>query len=268
VKSYHFISGLPRSGSTLLAAILHQNPYFHAGITSPVAEAMLTLQQALSRQNEAAGLLTDAQRQLMLRGLLENYYSTTSATAVFDTNRRWCNQTAMLKVLFPESKIICMVRDPRWIVNSVEILRQHYPLELNRVLGFKANTSVYDRAATLMAPTGLLGYAMNALKSAYYGQQRDQLVIVNYDDLCSEPARCIGQIYQVCGIPPFEHDFDLVTDLPGAELFDDEAGLPGMHTVWRKVASKKRKSLLPPDLWEAIPPPFWLTKSKGNKGRP
>ncbi|MBD1887522.1 sulfotransferase [Microcoleus vaginatus] len=32
----HFISGLPRSGSTLLAAILRQNPRFHASMTSPV----------------------------------------------------------------------------------------------------------------------------------------------------------------------------------------------------------------------------------------
>ena len=32
----HFISGLPRAGSTLLAALLRQNPRFHAGMTSPV----------------------------------------------------------------------------------------------------------------------------------------------------------------------------------------------------------------------------------------
>ena len=32
---YHFISGLPRSGSTLLSAILLQNPRFHAGMSSP-----------------------------------------------------------------------------------------------------------------------------------------------------------------------------------------------------------------------------------------
>ncbi|MGI4764644.1 MAG: sulfotransferase, partial [Janthinobacterium lividum] len=32
----HFISGLPRSGSTLLAALLRQNPTVHAHISSPV----------------------------------------------------------------------------------------------------------------------------------------------------------------------------------------------------------------------------------------
>ena len=35
--AFNFISGLPRSGSTLTAAILRQNPRFHAGMSSPIA---------------------------------------------------------------------------------------------------------------------------------------------------------------------------------------------------------------------------------------
>jgi sulfotransferase len=42
-KVIHFISGLPRSGSTLLAAILRQNR-FHAGMSSPVASLFMALQ--------------------------------------------------------------------------------------------------------------------------------------------------------------------------------------------------------------------------------
>jgi sulfotransferase len=34
MKSYYFISGLPRSGSTLLSGILKQNPEFYADIGS------------------------------------------------------------------------------------------------------------------------------------------------------------------------------------------------------------------------------------------
>lgn len=33
----HFISGLPRSGSTLLAALLRQKPRFRAGMPGPLA---------------------------------------------------------------------------------------------------------------------------------------------------------------------------------------------------------------------------------------
>lgn len=36
MKEFFFISGLPRSGSTLLSAILRQNPEFYADISSPV----------------------------------------------------------------------------------------------------------------------------------------------------------------------------------------------------------------------------------------
>jgi len=43
MKSYYFISGLPRSGSTLLSAILRQNPEFYADIASPVASPVEAL---------------------------------------------------------------------------------------------------------------------------------------------------------------------------------------------------------------------------------
>ena len=35
MRKMHFISGLPRSGSTLLSAILRQNPRFYAAMSSP-----------------------------------------------------------------------------------------------------------------------------------------------------------------------------------------------------------------------------------------
>jgi len=36
-RIFHFISGLPRAGSTLFSAILRQDPRIHAGMSSPVA---------------------------------------------------------------------------------------------------------------------------------------------------------------------------------------------------------------------------------------
>ena len=36
-KQFYFISGLPRSGTTLLSAILNQNPKFQASISGPLA---------------------------------------------------------------------------------------------------------------------------------------------------------------------------------------------------------------------------------------
>ncbi|MEG4331139.1 MULTISPECIES: sulfotransferase [unclassified Microcoleus] len=48
----HFISGLPRSGSTLLAALLRQNPRFHAAMTSPVGGLVERMLCAMSEDNQ------------------------------------------------------------------------------------------------------------------------------------------------------------------------------------------------------------------------
>src|SRR5580693_1208146 len=96
----HFISGLPRSGSTLLAAILRQNPRFHAGMTSPVGALYMALESALSRRNEAAMFIEEAQRREVLQGLFSNYYQAQQAEKlVFDTNRTWCTKLPALAQL-------------------------------------------------------------------------------------------------------------------------------------------------------------------------
>ena len=104
----HFIAGLPRSGSTLLAAILRQNPRFHAGMTSPVGAMYMALEGAMSRRNEAAVFIEEDQRRDVLKGLFANYYnSIQKERLVFDTNRAWCTKLPALSELFPKAKIIC-----------------------------------------------------------------------------------------------------------------------------------------------------------------
>src|SRR5947209_4706299 len=89
----HFISGLPRSGSTLLAAILRQNPRFHAMMTSPVGGIYLAMQSALSRKNEGAVFIDDEQKRHLLAGVFDNYSRRVSQEKlVFHTNRIWCSK--------------------------------------------------------------------------------------------------------------------------------------------------------------------------------
>ena len=67
-RKFHFISGLPRSGSTLLAAILNQNPRFRAGMTSPLADIMGVVMAEASSKNDFSFDVSDDQRVAMLRG--------------------------------------------------------------------------------------------------------------------------------------------------------------------------------------------------------
>ena len=87
----HFISGLPRSGSTLLAGILRQNPRFNAGMTSPLGSMYMALEKSMSRRNETAVFIDAEQRRNILTGLFTSYYAGVQADkVVFDTNRLWC----------------------------------------------------------------------------------------------------------------------------------------------------------------------------------
>ena len=85
-RKFHFISGMPRSGSTLLAAILNQNPRFRSGMTSPLADIMGVVMAETSSKNDFSFDVSDEQRVAVLRGLVENFYAgQADAGVVFDT---------------------------------------------------------------------------------------------------------------------------------------------------------------------------------------
>ena len=74
-QTFHFISGLPRAGTTLLAALLRQNPRFHAGMTSPVGALLSTLLGQFSAGSEFGPVISQMQRRRLLRGLFDSYYA-------------------------------------------------------------------------------------------------------------------------------------------------------------------------------------------------
>jgi hypothetical protein len=86
----HFISGLPRAGSTLLAALLRQNPRFHAGMTSPVGTLFSALLRQMSQENETAVFIDDDQRARLLSACFDAFYADIHPEKLaFDTNRMW-----------------------------------------------------------------------------------------------------------------------------------------------------------------------------------
>ena len=67
MPTYHFISGLPRSGSTLLSALLRQNPRFHANMSGPLAGLLGSILERMSAKNEFSVFIDDSQRENIIR---------------------------------------------------------------------------------------------------------------------------------------------------------------------------------------------------------
>jgi sulfotransferase len=253
----HFISGLPRSGSTLLAAILRQNPRFHAGMSSPVGSLFMALQGAMSKRNEAAVFIDEAQKRELLKGLFDNYYHVIHPEQlVFDTNRAWCSKLPTLAQLFPEAKVICCVRHVPWIMDSLERIIRQNAFELSGIFGYEPTNTVYTRVNRLAVSDGLVGFAMDALREAFWGEHADRLILVGYEALAKRPEQTLRQVYDFLGEPWFAHDYDNVEY--AADEFDLALGTPNLHTVRRKVEWIDRSSVLPPELFDRfVNDAFW-----------
>ena len=259
VRKFHFISGLPRSGSTLLAAILNQNPRFRAGMTSPLADIMGMVMAEASSKNDFSFDVSDEQRVAMLRGLVENFYAEhAGAGVVFDTSRLWCSRMPLLGTLFPTAKVIACVRPLPWVLDSMERLVRNQPVSVSKVFRFDTNTTVYSRVEALTDPRGMVGFAYQAIKDAFYGQYAPgHLLLLTYESLVRNPAAAMRAVYQFIGEPWFEHDFDNLVFSAGE--FDARVGMPGLHSVRAKVEPIERTTILPREIFgRFVNESFWM----------
>jgi sulfotransferase len=265
VQQLHFISGLPRSGSTLLSALLAQNPRFHAGMSGPLAGLFGALLGEMSERSEFAAFIDDDKRQRLLRGVFESYYADVDAPVIFDTSRGWCTRLPALAQLFPQARVIACVRDLAWIFDSFERQVRAHPFSPSALFNYSANGTVYTRVNTLAGAEGQVGYAFDALKEACFGTSIEHLLLVQYETLSSDPARALAAIYDFLGEEPHAHDF---TDVRyDADAFDRRVGLPTLHRVRGAVKAEPRTTVLPPDLFQRFAnDAFWQDPARRPPG--
>lgn len=248
-QTFHFISGLPRSGSTLLAGILRQNPRFHAAMSSPVAALMQGCLEQTGASSEFYSFFDTERRKAVCRALFDAYYYDKGRhDVIFDTSRHWTARLHQLVELYDGFKVICCVRNPAWIMDSFERIYRKNPFDYSRMFSPGNRLTVYTRCETMMSAGGTVGSAWTALKEAYYGEYSDRLLLVDYDLLTQYPQRTLQLVYTFLGEPAFAHDFDNVRYEEGE--FDQALGVKDLHTVQRKVEFRPRRTVLPPELFK------------------
>jgi sulfotransferase len=258
MPALHFISGLPRSGSTLLAALLRQNPRFSAGMTGPLAVLFRSVEDATAPRQETSVFVTDGQRDALLSGLFAIYYRGCDAEVVFDTSRMWCARLPVLARLFPPAKVIACVRELGWIADSFERLYRRNGQRPSGIYGWETGGTVWSRTAALMSANGVAGYAINAVQEAAAAEEAPgRLRLVDYEQLCRDPEAVLRSLYEFIGEPWYRHhDFERVEYAAGE--FDRQLGAAGLHTVTGAVAWRPRQTILPAGLFAQFNGPnFW-----------
>tara|TARA_R110000744_G_scaffold335730_1_gene441076 strand:+ start:6 stop:830 length:825 start_codon:yes stop_codon:yes gene_type:complete len=262
VKEMFFISGLPRSGSTLLSAILKQNPDVYADISSPVEEMVSTSIGVMSA-SESNQLIKEDKRKAILTGLVESYYSDVDRPIVFDTSRGWTAKTGVLKDLFPHTKIICCVRDLFWILDSFERITAKNSLYGAAFTDNESCQTVTTRCDALMD----VKKHGQVVKTYYYLEEGlllnpDMIMLVEYEHLCKHPEIVTREVYEFIDKPYFEHDFDNVEY--ENKKFDKGLNMEGLHSVRGKVTWQPRTSILPKSVFEKYSGKEFWRPTKGD----
>ncbi|MFY0602144.1 MAG: sulfotransferase [Cyclobacteriaceae bacterium] len=244
----HFISGLPRSGSTLLSGILCQNDRFYANMSSPVGSLVNGVLEQIGAGSEFYSFFDEEKRRKMCTSIFDSYYSDQQGREViFDTNRMWTSKLHQLVELYDDFKVICLVRNPAWIMDSFEQIYRKNPFNYSKMFAPGNRHTVYSRCESMVSG-GIVGAAWTALKEAFYGEYSEKLLLVDYELLAMHPDKTMELVYDFIGEKKYNHDFDNV--IFSHDEFDYTIGVKGLHEVKRKVTYKTRRSILPPDLFE------------------
>ena len=232
------MSGLPRSGSTLLTALLNQNPNVHASTNSPLLDTIHYTEEYLLKNSEQYKANPKPEcAHKVLSSIPYNYYFNTPENIIVDKSRGWVNQIEHIKdYITKEPKIICPVRDIHDIISSFLYLIQKSSTTSFIDKGLiERNIPITNdnRADYLMSSEGSIGLCYHALSEAYRKGNDKYLLLVDYDNLIKNPQQQLNRIYEFLEIPKFTHNFDSVRTKEDED--DSVYQLENMHTVRDKV---------------------------------
>lgn len=243
-------SSLPRSGSTLLQNIVAQNPAFHVTPTSGLLELVFGARLNYTSQPEFQAQDAAAMKKAFLafgRAGMEAYCrALTDKPYVLDKSRGWGVHFDLLQALFGEEpKIVCLVRDLRAILSSMEKkFRQnpekHRPIENHQNL---SGTTTFKRALLhLQSPP--VGLALDRLIEIHQRGWHKKILFLRFEDLTAQPETALQKFYAHLGLPEFAHDFQRVEQVTQED--DAVFGIPGLHEIRPKVEP------LAPDFLEVL----------------
>ena len=248
-KQLHFMAGVPRSGSTVLAAILNQNKQTHVSTTSGLVFAL----DRVSSTWNSAGLLKagESNHRKLIRstqGIIEAFYEEFDAPVIIDRNRGWPIpeiMQAMPEVIGAKPKIIATVRSiPDCMASFVRIAK---PDDLDAFME--------------------LGHLSDHLKYSYVSLQRgyefapECFCIVEYDDLIADPKAQLGRIHAFLGLEDFEYNFEAIDGTSVQEDDEEMHGFAGMHDIKPVLAKQHNedpRDVLKHHYSTFCQPEFWL----------
>jgi sulfotransferase len=235
MKTLLFLSGLPRSGSTLLGSILSQHPEIHVTPTSPLSDLLCLIDEDFLQLDQ--NYTYDKQNIVKntYTSLLNNFYNHIDKPYVIDKHRAWPKNVPPLKLFLNSNpKIIATNRRVSEILasyillieknNSDNFVDQHLRSEGKQI-------NLDNRVECLWRD-----YVSDPYQSLVIGLRhfRESIHLIDYNDLTENPEEELNKIYEFLEIEPHKHNFESILNTC-AEEKDYAWGLENLHTIRPKL---------------------------------
>jgi len=250
MKTLHFLSGLPRSGSTVLSSILNQNPDVYVTPTSPMLNVTVKMQEVWRDDPTVKANYYEDQARNITKAILPAFWQHRPEPIVIDKGRGWAKNMLTANALFEKKiKVIVVERDlPSIMASWLSLIHKqtncYIDLEI-RKKGFLPTDE--NRMAEMW---------FNMVKDCMEGTQQikkevpDQIVCITYDELMNDAKTQLQRIEDFLELPHHDYDFDNIEN----DTADDDMiawGFDGLHTIRPKLekTAKDPKIILGNELY-------------------
>lgn len=214
MKETVFLSGLPRSGSTLLSNLLAMHPLIQSTPSSPLCNIVQQMRRTWSDD-----VFFKAQLDHDFYKVNERLIRTTKAvieawgneennnSIVIDKNRGWLFCLEWLRAIYPNFKIIVTIRELRNVYASIE--KRHRQTLLIDFPDHMEHNLIDNRANTIFSDGGIVGSCLKAINNI--GDIPDitqNIMIFRYEDLIDNPQETMDKTFYFLNLQPIEIDFN------------------------------------------------------------
>lgn len=235
VEKFFFLSGLPRSGSTLLTSLLSQNPDVHSEGSTAVCQLMWDAQQSCRSKSfealSATGKFEEVQYNLCST-IPFMYYHSTPKKYIVDKCRAWPltdNMQLIKDYITSNPKIVILVRPVGDVVNSFLHLKKS-----NGEQFYCVDRLLEEWSEPLIRPYNAAVYSKN--------HNNGEFLFVDYDRFIATPQNEINRIYNFFGLPVFNHSFSDITNQNPED--DSFYGVQGFHEIRSEINKRDLSNLL------------------------
>lgn len=230
-----FLTGLPRSGSTLLANILAMHPDITATPSSPLCHIVQIMKRQWSDDSFLLAQLDSNfdevyQRVERSTKAFINEWSESGSKITVDKNRGWLSSCELLRDLYPDVKIIITIRDLRAIFSSIE--KQHRKTLLLDFPDHMDANIADTRAESLFTKGGVIGGPLNAINNiADVPNILPHLYYFRFEDI---GPKSVNHLFEWLGLDKYDIDWDDITQSTNES--DSHYRFKYLHSIRKKFS--------------------------------